>query len=85
MGAQPQPFEPDRQREPDADLQRQLGTGAKSDTYAGVGLDRGLAVGMRARLSTLGGYTDTATMVDTRIDLAQTVLTDVYNNGQIVR
>ena len=27
------------------DLQRQLGTGKKSDTYAGLGLDRGLTVG----------------------------------------
>ena len=26
------------------DLQRQLGTGKKSDTYAGLGLDRGLTV-----------------------------------------
>ena len=28
------------------DLQRQLGTGKKSDTYAGLGLDRGLTVGL---------------------------------------
>ena len=27
------------------DLQRQLGTGKKSDSYAGLGLDRGLTVG----------------------------------------
>ncbi len=32
------------------DLQRQLGTGKKSDTYAGIGLDRGLAVGLRSHL-----------------------------------
>src|SRR5215467_5100839 len=34
-----------------ADLQRQLGTGKKSETYAGVGLDRGLAVGLRIDLA----------------------------------
>ena len=39
------------------DLQRQLGTGQKSVTYAGIGLERGLAVGLRARLSALG-YVD---------------------------
>ena len=33
------------------DLQRQLGTGKKSTTYAGVGVDRGLAVGLRAAVS----------------------------------
>ena len=33
------------------ELQRQLATGKKSETYAGLGLDRGLAVGLRSRLS----------------------------------
>ena len=32
------------------DLQRQLGTGKKSDSYAGLGLDRGLTVGLRSQL-----------------------------------
>ena len=36
------------------DLQRQLGTGKKSTTYAGLGIDRGLAVGLRSRLSAIG-------------------------------
>ena len=31
------------------DLQRQLGTGKKSTTYAGLGIDRGLAVGLRGQ------------------------------------
>ena len=38
------------------DLQRQLGTGKMSDNYAGLGLDRGLAVGLRSHLAALGGY-----------------------------
>jgi flagellar hook-associated protein 3 FlgL len=38
------------------DLQRQLGTGKKSDTYAGLGLERGLAVGLRSRLSALEAF-----------------------------
>src|SRR5262245_14654550 len=66
-------------------LQRQLGTGAKAETYAGVGLDRGLAVGLRAQLSALNGYTDTITTANSRIDLAQTVLTQIFDDGQDVR
>ncbi len=38
------------------DLQRQLGTGKKSTTYAGLGIDRGLAVGLRSRLSAMASY-----------------------------
>ena len=56
------------------DLQRQLGTGKKAETYAGVGLDRGLAVGLRAQLSAIGGFGDTITNVGVRLDLAQTAL-----------
>jgi flagellar hook-associated protein 3 FlgL len=56
------------------DLQRQLGTGKKSDDYAGLGLDRGLTVGLRSQLSALQGYGDTISLVDVRLDLVQTVL-----------
>jgi flagellar hook-associated protein 3 FlgL len=56
------------------DLQRQLGTGKKSDTYAGMGLERGMAVGLRARLSALGGYDEAITNVGVRINLAQSAL-----------
>ena len=56
------------------DLQRQLGTGQKADTYAGIGIDRGLAVGLRAHLSALGGFGDAITHVGVRIDLAQSAL-----------
>jgi len=56
------------------DLQRQLGTGKKSDTYAGVGLDRGMAVGLRAQLSAIAGYQDTITTVGIPLQMAQTML-----------
>ena len=56
------------------DLQRQLGTGKKSDTYAGLGLDRGLAVGLRAQLSALDGLRRPITKVGVRLELAQTAL-----------
>jgi flagellar hook-associated protein 3 FlgL len=60
-----------------SDLQRQLGTGKKSDTYAGLGLDRGLVVGLRASLSTLSGYQETITQVGVRLDLASTALSQI--------
>jgi flagellin-like hook-associated protein FlgL len=57
------------------DLQRQLGTGKKSDTYAGLGLDRGLTVGLRSQLSAISGYQESISQVGVRLDLMQTALT----------
>src|ERR1044071_5827611 len=57
------------------DLQRQLGSGMKSTSYAGLGLDRGLAVGLRSQLSAIDGYQQSITQVGVRLDLMQTALT----------
>jgi len=38
------------------DLQRQLGTGEKSDTYAGLGPQRALTVGLQAQLDATKGF-----------------------------
>lgn len=67
------------------DLQRQLGTGEKSTTYAGVGLERGLAVGLRTRLSALGGYDEAINNVGVRIDLAQSSLGRIADIGHGVK
>ncbi|HEX2215381.1 MAG TPA: flagellar biosynthesis protein FlgL [Xanthobacteraceae bacterium] len=56
------------------DLQRQLGTGKKSTTYAGLGIDRGLATGLRAQLSAIESYDHAITLVDVRLDLSRSVL-----------
>ena len=56
------------------DLQRQLGTGKKTTTYAGLGLDRGLTVGLRSQLSAIAGYQQAITLVGVRLDLMQTAL-----------
>ncbi len=56
------------------DLQRQLSTGRKSDTYAGVGLDRGLSFGLRNQLSILGGFESAIDNVGVRLDVAQVSL-----------
>ncbi len=59
------------------DLQRQLGTGKKSDTYAGIGLSRGLAVGMRNQLSGISGFSDTIGLLDVRLKLGTTALSQM--------
>ena len=56
------------------DLQRQLGTGQKSTTYAGLGIDRGLAVGLQGQLSTLSGYADAVTQIGVRMSVQQSTL-----------
>ena len=58
-----------------ADLQRQLGTGQKADTFAGLGPQSGLATGLSAQLAAIGSFDDTLTIVGTRIGIAQTALT----------
>jgi flagellin-like hook-associated protein FlgL len=63
------------------DLQRQLGTGKKSTTYAGLGVDAGLAVSLRGKLAAMTGYGDTITNVGTRIDLASSALTRIAALG----
>jgi len=68
-----------------ADLQTQLGTGKKSTTYAGLGIDRGLAVGLRSKLSAISSYTATVTQIGVRINLASTALTRVSDLGRTVK
>lgn len=56
------------------DLQRQLGSGQKTTTYAGLGLDAGLTVGLRTQLNAVAGYQSTITQVGVRLHLMQTAL-----------
>lgn len=67
------------------DLTRQLSTGKKSTTYAGLGLDRGVTVGLRAQLSAITGYEATSGNVMTRINVAQTALTRMSAIGNTVK
>jgi flagellar hook-associated protein 3 FlgL len=67
------------------DLQRQLGTGKKSDTYAGVGLDRGFAVGLRSHVSALSAYDNTITNVGVRMQLAQSTLGRIADIGHATK
>jgi len=67
------------------ELQRQMSTGLKSDTYAGLGLGRGLSIGLRAQISAVNAYSDTITSVGTRISIAQTALQRVGAIGNATR
>src|SRR5262245_40606802 len=67
------------------DLQRQLGSGKKSTTYAGIGLDRGLTVGLRNRLAAIDGYSNAISNVDVRINLAQSALGRLGDIGRTVK
>ena len=56
------------------DLQRQLSTGQKSATYAGLGVDRGVTVSLNSQLSALSSFNDTIQNVMARTNIMQTVL-----------
>jgi flagellar hook-associated protein 3 FlgL len=67
------------------DLQGQLTTGKKSDTYAGMGVNRGFAIALRAQISAIDSYADTATNVNTRISIANTALQRIADIGTQVQ
>ncbi|MEX1083989.1 MAG: flagellar biosynthesis protein FlgL, partial [Xanthobacteraceae bacterium] len=56
------------------ELQRQLGTGKKANTYAGIGLDRGLTIGLRNSIAALDSYDDAIRTVGVRLSMTQMVL-----------
>jgi flagellar hook-associated protein 3 FlgL len=67
------------------DLQRQLGTGMKADTYAGLGPHSGLAIGLSRQLDAITSFNDTMTVVGTRISVGQMALSQVAEVGQQVK
>ena len=67
------------------DLQRQLGTGMKADTYSGLGPHIGLAVGLTRQLDAISSYNDTMTVVGTRISIGQTALQQIADAGNQVK
>ena len=67
------------------DLQQQLSTGKKADSYAGLGLGSGVTVSLNAQLSAIGGYSDTINSVGTRMSLMQTSLGRMSDIGSAVK
>ncbi len=58
-------------------LTAQLGTGQKSQDYAGLGSQAGLTVGLDAQLSALTGYGNAISLAGTNIAVAQNALTEI--------
>ena len=67
------------------DLQRQLGTGQKSSTYAGLGINRGVTVSLNAQLSAIGGFDNTIDNVNARINLMNTALGNMIDITSTVK
>jgi len=67
------------------DLQQQLSSGQKSQTYAGLGVGSGLTVSLNAQLSAINGFNNSIDMAMTRVGLAQNALSSVGNIGDTVK
>jgi hypothetical protein len=67
------------------DLQRQIGTNEKSDTFSGLGAQSGMAIGLSAQLSAISGFTDAMTTIGTRISIGQTDLTQLASVASSVK
>ncbi len=67
------------------DLQRQLSTGQKSATYAGLGIDRGVTVSLNAQLSAISGFNDTIDNVMARTNLMNTALGNMIDVTSTVK
>jgi flagellin-like hook-associated protein FlgL len=67
------------------DLQQELGTGQASQTYAGLGVQRGLTVGLQQQVSALSGFDGTITSVGTRLSVAQTALQGIATSADAVK
>ena len=66
-------------------LSQELGTGQASQTYSGLGVQAGVALGLSAQLSDIAGYTSAATTVGTTLDIAQSTLTQIGDVGSSVQ
>ncbi len=66
-------------------LTQQLASGKKSTTYAGLGVDSGTATGLRSQISSIAGYTNTGTVLNTRINVANLSLQGISSAGSQVK
>ena len=66
-------------------LQSQLTTGNKSTTYAGMGVNEGFAIAARSQLSGISAFTDTRTIVNSNIGVANTVLQAMNDIGKTIQ
>jgi flagellar hook-associated protein 3 FlgL len=66
-------------------LQSQLTTGNKSTTYAGMGVNEGFAIAARSQLSGMSAFTDTMTVINSSIGVANTVLQAMNDIGKTIQ
>lgn len=67
------------------DLQRQLATQKKSQTYAGLGMDRGVSLDLNNKLSTLDGYLTGIQRADVNLKLMTTAVENFAKLAQETR
>src|SRR6478609_1183260 len=67
------------------DLTQQLASGKVSTTYAGQGADRGFALSLRAQVSAIDAFADTATNVNTRVSVLNLALQGMSDIGKAVK
>src|SRR6478672_12004645 len=67
------------------DLTTQLATGKVSTTYAGQGADRGFALSLRAQVSSINAYSDTADNINTRLSVGNLALQGLSDIGTQVK
>src|ERR1700753_2313119 len=66
-------------------LTAELSSGKKSTTYSGLGSDSATATGLRAQLSDYANYSNTATLLNTRINVANLSLQGISDAGNEVK
>jgi flagellin-like hook-associated protein FlgL len=67
------------------DLNRQLGSGQKADSYAGLGSQSGVAISLNAQLAAISSFNNTITNVGTTLSLQQLVLQQIASVGSKVQ
>ena len=67
------------------DLTQQLASGRISTTYAGQGANRGFALTLRAQVSSIDAFADTAVNVNTRLSVANLALQGLSDIGVSVK
>src|SRR3954470_4146104 len=67
------------------DLTQQLASGRVSTTYAGQGANRGFALRLRAQVSNINAFADTATNVNTRLNVVNLALQGLSDIGTSVK
>lgn len=66
-------------------LSEQLSSGKKATTYAGLGIDASTATGLRAQIASYANYANTATVLNTRINIANVSLQGISTAGSQVK